>query len=462
MIYLKSMRYLFLFPSLLLIILSACRKDENITTDPSARLNFSADSIQFDTVFTSIGSTTRRLKVFNPNKKAIRISQIKLAGADNSAFGININGQPNVELNEIELRGNDSLTIFIKVTIDPGLSDLPFVVADSISFLTNGNLQQVQLVAYGQNARFLDNAVISQNTTWDKTLPYVIYNSVSVAQNASLTLQAGTRIYFHKNSKMLIAGTLAVDGSSTDTVTFASDRLERLYNEEPGQWAGIHFLGTSKDNHINHAIIKNALTGIRIDPPQNNPGVNLLLTNSIIKNMSIAGLEAYQASVTGYNNLFYNCGQYLVYAAGGGNFELKQNTFAAFNSSRQTPAVYFTDEQNVNNNITAGLLSIDLVNNIIWGSLADEVVVAARNENLKLFIMQSNLLKSKNVAFTGNGNIINTDPLFEDARNGIFLPLANSPVINRGTDLSSGSIYLNTDISGKARIYPSELGCYEL
>ena len=83
---------LLLLLSILITFLAACNKDEDLTFDPAAKLNFSTDSLLFDTVFTSIGSTVRRLKIFNYNEKAINIEELKIAGGSASPFIINVNG----------------------------------------------------------------------------------------------------------------------------------------------------------------------------------------------------------------------------------------------------------------------------------------------------------------------------------------------------------------------------------
>lgn len=453
------MRFVYILPALLLIGLSACRKSENVTTDPAALLSFSADSILFDTVFTGTRSTTRRLKIYNPNAYAVRISQIRLQGKAGAAFQVNINGVPD-SVGTVELAGNDSLSVFVRVTIDPGSSTTPFIVTDTLTILTNGNLKKLPLIAYGQNARFVNTAIITNNTTWDNDLPYVISHDLRVAEGATLTLEAGTRLYFRKNAKLTIGGSLAANGTSTDTITFASDRLEQVYADEPGQWGGLHFLATSRNNRISHATLKNAVTGIRIDAATDGSTVDVLLSGCIIKNMSAAGIEAYGAALTGYNNLFYNCGQYLLYAAGGGSYIFKQNTFAMYNTLRQTPALFFSDTA-TSNSLIAGDLQISIVNCIVWGSLAEELVIPAGTQNLFTDI-QSNLLKSQNTTFNGNDNLLNTDPMFRDPRHGNYLPAATSPVIGRGISPGDDAVFLNTDIVGKSRNYPSELGCYEL
>ena len=53
-------------------LMFSCRKDE-INTDTSVTLSFSADTILFDTVFATFGSTTKRLKIYNPNSNPINI-----------------------------------------------------------------------------------------------------------------------------------------------------------------------------------------------------------------------------------------------------------------------------------------------------------------------------------------------------------------------------------------------------
>jgi hypothetical protein len=455
-----------LFIILTFFIFSSCRKEEQITTDPSAKLSFSADTILFDTVFTSIGSTTRRLKVYNPNKNAIRISDIKLAGGTSSAYHININGQAVNELKDLEISGKDSINIFIKVTINPGTAGLPFIVSDSLLFSTNGNQQKVQLAAYGQNAIFLDEKIISVNSTWDSSLPYVIYNSALVDQNITLTILKGTRIYFHNDSKLLIAGTLKVEGIHTDSVIFSSDRLEQIYRDEPGQWEGLHFLKTSKNSVIEYASIKNALIGIRVDSLSETSNPKLILTNSVLKNMEVSGLVLFNADLKAFNNLIYNCGQFLVYAVLGGNYDLKQNTLAGFNfnSARQTPAVYFSDGYQVNNSLQTAALKVNLTNNIIWGSLDNELVFDKRGTQALNIQLQSNLLKSKEASYNINGNLLNADPLFISARNENYQLNMQSPALNKGNNLSGDpyfSTYLYKDLNGIIRIFPSELGCYE-
>ena len=43
--------------------------DDDFTTSPSHVLAFSTDTVAFDTVFTTIGTSTRSFRIYNPNKK---------------------------------------------------------------------------------------------------------------------------------------------------------------------------------------------------------------------------------------------------------------------------------------------------------------------------------------------------------------------------------------------------------
>ena len=54
--------------------LQSCMKDEEFTTSFSAGIEFEKDTIRFDTVFTTIGSSTKRFKVFNRGDKGVRLT----------------------------------------------------------------------------------------------------------------------------------------------------------------------------------------------------------------------------------------------------------------------------------------------------------------------------------------------------------------------------------------------------
>ena len=134
----KKVSGVFIFSSLIALLLFSCHKNP-LTTDPSDKLEFSEDTVIFDTVFTTLGSTTKRLLVYNPSDKKINISSIYLAEGSASKFRLNVDGTPGISHKNIEIEGKDSLFIFVEVTLDASGLNNPFIITDSILFMTNGN-----------------------------------------------------------------------------------------------------------------------------------------------------------------------------------------------------------------------------------------------------------------------------------------------------------------------------------
>ena len=83
------------------------------------------------------------------------ISSIYLANLNSEGvYRINVDGFPGTHTENVKIAANDSIYIFVEATINPVGSNLPYLVTDSLIFVTNGKTQNVDLVAYGQNANF--------------------------------------------------------------------------------------------------------------------------------------------------------------------------------------------------------------------------------------------------------------------------------------------------------------------
>jgi hypothetical protein len=229
--------------------LSSCKKDSFITS-AEARLTITTDSLKYDTVFTSTGSITKSFKIINENSQKLKLSTIKLMGGAASAFKINVNGSAATTLNNIEIEANDSIYVFASVTINPNAANLPFIVSDSIQIVYNGNERFVQLQAYGQNAIYLTNKVLTGNVVWTNTLPFVILKSIRIDTTATLTIQPGCKIYSHADAPFIVDGTLIINGTKNNEVVFAGDRLDNDYKDLPAGWPGIYFRGESKNNAL--------------------------------------------------------------------------------------------------------------------------------------------------------------------------------------------------------------------
>jgi len=366
----------FIYGCLIACIIHSCEKDI-FNTDKDVTLAFSVDTLFFDTIFTTIGSTTREIKVYNPEKQSIKVSSINLAGGSASSFRLNINGLEQNDAKNIEIRGKDSLYIFIEVTVDPLGQDAPMVIQDSIVFITNGNMQDIDLVAWGQDVNLINGEEI-QTTTWTNIKPYLVYNSMLVDTLQTLSIEAGTRIHFHNRSTLYVSGTLIVNGTLEEPVIFQGDRLEELYEDIPGQWGGIYFINGSSNNSINYAEIKNAINGIHLGnlytsslPP------DLILSNSKIEHINYAGISSIGATITVSNSIIADCGFYGILLTTGGEYEFMHCTISNFwnYANRITPTLLLTNYYNINDTalFTGELIKADFGNCIISGNRATEI-----------------------------------------------------------------------------------------
>lgn len=397
----------------------------------SEGLNFSTDTVAFDTIFTSVGSTTHNLRVYNPIQDDIIIDAIELVGGDDSDFMLNVNGVAGSMVRDINLRGNDSLFVFVEVNNNNPRSDsAPFVMSDSLIFYTRDRIQSVQLLAYGQNVVPLRKETL-ETQTFTKEKPYLIYDYVVVDSSETLTIDPGARLHFHKDASLIVFGSLEVNGKVDDPVIFASDRREEWYEDKPGQWGYIHLMPGSRNNSFNHAIIRNSTMGLVVDsigveddePP-------LYLNNVRIEHIASQGLIAQNSSIVASNSVFADCGSASVALTVGGDYEFNHCTIANYFTwtYRSTPALvisnYFTDADNIDRYFP--LEAANFNNCIVYGRSDNEVDLDFQvdedqdvadwvnvNFSHSLVKIGANRLESYSESLK-EGVIVNEDPSFID------------------------------------------------
>jgi hypothetical protein len=446
----------------------SCTKESFITSH-DASVGLSADSLYFDTVFTTTGSITQYLRIYNQNDQKLRLSRVAIAGGNNSFFKINVDGFAGPEVKDIEINANDSVYVFVSVKVDPTTENLPFIVQDSIQIEYNGNKQQVKLSAWGQNANFLRSMVITGNQTWTNTKPYVILGGLQVDTNASLTIQKGCRIYMHADAPFIVDGTLTVTGEQYDStkVIFSGDRLDDPYRTFPAAWPGIYFRGASKDNLLQFAVVKNAYQGIVADQLSINANPKITLRECIVDNCYDAGILGLQSDIKAENCLVSNCGKNVILAYGG-KYNFTHCTVVAYSNAfilHKEPVLLVTDFIKQGNTILTAVLNASFTNCIFWGdngTTEDEVVTNKQGTAFSASF-QNCLWKVKtNPANIISGGIIaNQNPVFDSINTQKnyfdFRLKENSPAINKGT-----ATPLSIDLTGNPRaVGAPDLGSYE-
>lgn len=454
-------RYLlFIFScSFLLSLFLSCKKP--VEVNPDQPLSFSSDSVFFDTLFTSLLSISKKIIVYNKSDRSLTIDKIEVDGGTLSPFKTIINGATTNSRESVLIERGDSIFILVSVKIDPAdtIKNL-FLVSDAISFRVRDKVQRVSLTAYGSNAIFLNNQTLSCSTNWTSSKPYVIYNTVTVQEGCTLTVDKGAKIYFHENALLKVNGTLIINGSKDSTVLLSGDNLRKGFEELVGQWNGIEISKASKNNKIAYAIIKNAKTGILAEEePDSDTIPEITIANTVIKNMSVSGIEAYGADIYIHNSLITNCVVNAFAGLGGGNYYLDYNTFAnySYDFFREDSTLYFSDYSHTKDGtLISGPLNAKLRNCIVWGSSQNEVRIVYKEATSNISAYHS-LLKTSRQQFSGNGNLLNVDPKFIWPAQKNFRLDSLSPAIGWGMPI----LGIDIDLDGKSRLSAPDLGAYQ-
>lgn len=453
---------------LILTTASSCRKEKFIS-DSSAKLEFSTDTIIFDTVFTTVGSVTQYLKVYNRHKGTIRISNIYLESGAGSNYRINVDGTPGKEFTDVEIGPQDSMFIFVEVTVDPNSATTPLIVSDKLMFETNGNSQSVDLVAWGQDAYFFKPAAGSNafimpcDVVLAADKPIVFYGYAIVDENCDLTFPAGADVHFHPGSGIIVyKGSLFANGTATNKVTFQGDRLEFDYREVPGQWDGIRFV-EPQNCTLEHAVIKNGFYGLWVDTTYSSTNA-VTIKKTEIANMASLGIYGNAgANITGENCLVKNCGLYGLALTYGGSYNFSFCTFGNYWSEstvRNTPNFYMKNwfETSTGDNIRD--FSLSMKNCIIYGNITNEYEADLKPGAILNYTFTDCLIKTEADLSDGTHFIEvqkNVDPLFEDPSTGKLKLLGSSSCIGVATVIAS----ISDDIDDKPRDASPDIGCYE-
>ncbi len=480
----KKQHILFIL-SIFLFFGYACKKEHQINPDPNLKLSFSADTVLFDTVFTSLGSATHQLRIYNKHNDDLKISSVRLVRGESSPFRVNLDGESATEFNDKIIPAGDSLFSFLRVTINPNDLNSPFVVEDELEFVTNGNTQTIKLLAWGQNANYIvaDKMVTLggvpypyhivadslQTTVWTNERPYVIYGWALINSYGTLRIEAGTRIHCHQGGGILSwsDGQLIIDGTADAPVVVQGDRLESYYNDTPGQWGQILMMDgrAGADHRVSHAIIRNGTIGLNCQSVLKGTECALRIDNTIIENQSTAGLYSILYAVEAKNFVIANCGSANVWAFGG-DYRFVHGTIANYWSANEHANNVGMQIQNytLDANHEAFYYPFNMVmhNCIIYGKQKDEFVTNFGPDADSTYFLDHCLVKTERFANSTSGFnhcLFNLEPYFANTSHDFHIDSIASPVIGTGNPLLGNEVPF--DLDGVSRIGAPDMGAYQ-
>lgn len=308
-----KIRVSLLFCLLTLLAFTACQDDEDFSQSTTDLLTFSTDTVRMDTVFSTVPTSTRSFWVYNRSGRSIRCTNVRLESGNQVGFRVNVDGaylspEAGYQANDIEVRKNDSIRVFVELTSSRNFGDAPRLIEDNLVFiLESGARQKVNLNAFSWDATIARNLKIENDTTLDATSrPFVVYGGIEVGENATLTIAAGSTIYFHDAAGINVHGRLVCAGEAGNEVTLRGDRLDNMfdylpYNYVSGQWAGLHLYESSYDNQISYTDIHSSYDGLVADSADVER-LKLTLEHSTIHNC-----QGHALSVTNAYVVVNNC-----------------------------------------------------------------------------------------------------------------------------------------------------------
>lgn len=464
-----------------MLLAVSCDDDDSFTTSASNQLSFSTDTLRLDTVFSNIPTATKTFWVYNRSGDGIRTS-VRLEKGNQTGFRVNVDGvylgqDEGFRANDIEIRNKDSVRVFVELTSPRNNGTSPEKVEDDLIFtLESGVQQRVNINAYSWDADIYNNVEIEKDSLISSDKPIVIYGGLKVDSCVTLTIGAGTTLYFHNDAGIDVYGTLVTEGTAGNNVVLRGDRIDNMFDYLPydrvsGQWQGIRFHESSYENVIDYTDIHSAYNGIVCDSSAVDK-LKLTLYNSVVHNCQGYGLMSTNCVVDMFNtqitNTLNDCAAFF-----GGGAMLRHCTLAQFYpyDGNRGVALRFT---NYLGETDLPLYQFDVYNTIVTGYADDEIMGDFKDEVVASYHFDHCLLRTpkdeeENEMLT---NIVWEEP--EDTvtggvKNFVLMDTENlkydfrlrqvSKAVNAGIVLENG--YSSQDRNGVARDENPDLGAYE-
>ncbi len=313
--------YLTALAALVACVMTSCIED-SFATSPSDQPTFSTDTLRMGENYTLEGSPTCRFTVYNRHGKMLNISSISLRDDNDGYFRLNVDGFSGKSFSDIEIRPNDSIFVFVEATLPENGKDEILDIRRHLDFVTNGVTSTVVLDIQSQDAIRLDGATINTATTWKPGKPYLISDTVRIAEGVSLTLEAGTRVRMKDKSAFKVEGTLIAEGTPEEPVEITGYRTGNVASSIPyelmsGQWGGIYFASTSTGNSLTGATIRNSSDGLTLSSCASGDAPALTLTNCQIRNTTNYIIDACHSNIKAVGCEFTDASQGILHLTGG-------------------------------------------------------------------------------------------------------------------------------------------------
>lgn len=372
---------------LVLFGLYSCNGEDSFSTSTNLQLQFSADSILLDTLFSNVPSTAKSFWVYNYSSDGIKCSNVRLERGNQTGFRVNVDGiylSGNVgyQTSDITIRKNDSIRVYVELTSPKNYQDKPSFLEDNLVFvLESGKVQKVNLNAYSWDGIFLNNYHVKEDDTLSSSKPIIVYGGIVVDSAKTLTVLPGTTLYFHANAGLDVHGRLISAGTMEHPVTFRGDRLDNMFDYLPydrvsGQWKGLHIYSSSYDNILSFTDLHSAFHGIVIDSADVQRK-KLTINASTVHNCQGYDLLSKNANISISNSVFSNSLKDCI-CLDGGDVTINGCTLAQFYpfDSQRGVALQFGSENSA--------LRFQCLNSLITGYGDDELLFNPEKGNLPL------------------------------------------------------------------------------
>ena len=460
-----------------LLLLFSCSDDDSFTTSRSNLLTFTTDTVSLDTVFSNVPTTTKTLWAFNRSGDGIRCTNIRLEHGNQTGFRVNVDGTylgvtNGFQTNEVEVRNKDSIRIFVELTSTMSYEDTPQLIEDNLLFtLESGVQQRVNLNAYTWDALQYNYVHIRNDSTLVSHKPIIIYGGLVVDSLATLTIGAGTTLYFHNDAGIDVYGKMMCEGTPDANVILRGDRIDNMfdylpYNDVSGQWMGIYIHESSYGNVINYTDIHSTYDGIVMDSCDVEKST-LSLVSSTVHNCQGYGVRANYCQAQIMNCQITNT-QYDCLFVNGGRVSVNNTTLAQFYpfDSNRGVALRFSAKE-------FPLESFSCHNSLITG-FSDDEMMGEPHDNMA-FNYHFNHCIIRTPTITTDDSVNFKYVIFEDIEDTTMYGRKHFAKIDHGKqkydfhldsispaiDKADATSSLPLDRDGKMRDERPDVGCFE-